>query len=108
MILNQHRSLNIESPNVEIILSLQSTTSYHLERTDSSRGGPFLFFLYYFLSFQERISYHTSSERSYFTVPIDVKHNGTKYDPPKMCPKTPFFIFYFFNTHISVTGKCAF
>ena len=53
------------------------------------------------------ITYHTSSERLYFSLPDDIIHIVILYDPQRMCLKKLFFIFYFLNMDISVTGHCA-
>ena len=53
------------------------------------------------------ITYHTSSERLYFSLPDDIIHIVIIYDPPKISLKNLFCFFYFLNMHISVTGHCA-
>ena len=54
------------------------------------------------------ITYHTLSERLYFSLSNDVNHYINHYiiiyDPLKMCLKNLFFHFYFLNTNISVTS----
>ena len=50
------------------------------------------------------ITYHTSSERFYFSLSNDENHYIIIYDPLKMCLKNSFFHFYFLNTDISVTS----
>ena len=42
------------------------------------------------------ITYHTPSERLYFSLSNDVNHYILIYDPFKMCLKNSFFHFYFF------------
>ena len=69
-------------------------------RTDSSRRGPFLFFFDYFKSIQERITYCTSFERLYFSLPTDVNNNIVIYIFKKISLKNIIFLFYFFNTNI--------
>ena len=49
-------------------------------------------------------TYHTSSERLYFSLSNDVNHHIIIYDPLKMCLKNSFFHFYFLNTDISVAS----
>ena len=53
------------------------------------------------------ITYHTSSERIYFSLPDDIIHIVIIYDPRKISLKNLFFLFYFLNMHISVTNDCA-
>ena len=51
------------------------------------------------------ITYHTSSERLYFSLSNDVNHHIIIYDPLKMCLKNSLFsILFFFNTDISVAS----
>ena len=50
------------------------------------------------------ITYHTSSERLYFSLSNDVNHHIIIYDPLKMCLKNSFFHFYLLNTDISVAS----
>ena len=50
------------------------------------------------------ITYHTSSERLYFSLLDDIIHIVIIYDPKRNCLKNLFFFFYFLNMHISVPG----
>ena len=75
-------------------------------RTDSSRGGPFLFFSDYFQSFKDTITHLISYERVYYSLSNDIDHIIIVYDACKICLKNLFFYFYFLNTGILVTVNC--
>ena len=48
------------------------------------------------------ITYHTSSERLYFSMPDDIIHIVIHMIPQKLSEKT---IFFFLHMHISATGN---
>ena len=53
------------------------------------------------------ITYHTLSERLYFSLLDDIIHIVFMYDPPRISLENLFFFFYFLNMHISVTSQYA-
>ena len=53
------------------------------------------------------ISYHTSSERLYYFLSVDVKHIVIICESQRMFPKNLFSHCYFLNMHIIVTGICT-
>ena len=84
----------------------QHNNSFIYLRTDSSRRGPFLFFFDYIKSIQDRITYCTSFESLYYSLPTDVNNNIVIYVFKKISSKNIIFLLFFEHEYLSNPKSC--